>query len=353
MYTKLGTIAFAGLILGAGAIVIALVSGLPYEQAQRARDRELFPQVGRSVDIGGRKLNIFCSGAGQPAVIFESGSPFALYDPRGMFEKGAPRPGYSWVWIQSQLAKTTTACWYDRAGSGWSDLGPYPRDSASQARDLHALLRAAGVSPPYVLVAELSAALDARVYAGYWPGDVAGLVSVDGVPPEFLIRTLPGIRRMARLPALVGQSQDEMAQLFNQVGFYRLGPPSGRAPDPLPKGMTPSQWDTIWHLTRSSKGRSALLQDVASMQRSTEEAGTAGSLGERPLIALTGQNTAVALGYHSVWMELQTGLAGLSTRGKLVTVAEGGDDLIYRAPDAIIESIRQVVGDVRQLKDLR
>jgi hypothetical protein len=53
---KPGTVAFAGLIIGAGAIAIALVSGLPYEQAQRARDRELFPQVGRSVDIGGRTL---------------------------------------------------------------------------------------------------------------------------------------------------------------------------------------------------------------------------------------------------------------------------------------------------------
>jgi pimeloyl-ACP methyl ester carboxylesterase len=353
MYTKLGTVVFAGLIIGTGAIVIGLVSGLPYEQAQRARDRELFPQVGRSVDVGGRTLNIFCSGEGQPAVIFESGAPFALYDPRGMFENGAPRPGYSWVWIQSQLAKTTTACWYDRAGSGWSDLGPYPRDSASQARDLHALLRAAGVSPPYVLVAELSAALDARVYTGYWPEDVAGLVSVNGVHPEFLIRTRPGTRRIAKLPAIVGQSQDEMAQLFNQVGLYRLGPPSGPAPDPLPKGMTPSQWNTIWHLTRSAKGRSALLQEVASWQRSTDEAGIAGGLGERPLIALTGENTAAALGYHSVWMELQTELAGLSARGKLVTVAEGGDDLIYRAPDAIIEATRQVVGDVRQLRELR
>src|SRR5215831_18673290 len=148
MVSKLRTAAVAGLIIGAAALAIAIAAGLLYEQAQRARDRELFPQIGRSTDIGGRTLNIYCSGAGQPAVIFESGAPWpTLSDPKMMWENGAPRPGFSWVRIQAEAAKYTTACWYDRPGSGWSDPGPYPRDSASQARDLHALLRAAGVSP--------------------------------------------------------------------------------------------------------------------------------------------------------------------------------------------------------------
>jgi pimeloyl-ACP methyl ester carboxylesterase len=207
----LKTVLVAVLIIAAGVLAVALRSGLHYEQTQRARDRENFPQVGRSVVIngdiaGGRTLNIFCSGAGQPAVILESGAPFPLYEPKEMFENGSPRPGYGWVSIQRELAKTTTACWYDRAGSGWSDLGPYPRDSAAQARDLHALLQAAGVAPPYVLVAELSAALDAHVYAGFWPQDVVGLVFVNGVHPDLLNRTRTGSGRQAMLPGFDFQS---------------------------------------------------------------------------------------------------------------------------------------------------
>jgi pimeloyl-ACP methyl ester carboxylesterase len=348
MASKLRTVAGVGLIMGAVALVIAVGSGLLYEQAQRARDRVRLPQIGRSTDIGGRNLNIYCSGTGQPAVIFESGSPWpALPDPRTMWENGSPKPGYSWVWIQAELAKYTTACWYDRAGSGWSDPGPYPRDSASQARDLHALLRAAGVPPPYVLVAESSAALDARVYAGSYPTDVAGLVFVNAVHPDLLVRRRSGGGRMASLPEFVFHSQDRMAQLFNQVGLYRLGLANRPAPTPLPEGLTPTEWNTIWGLTRSAKARSALLQEIAAWQRSTAEARSAGSLGDRPLIVLSGDTAALSPEYRSLWSELQSDLARLSGRGKLVEISEAGDDLIYRAPHAIAGAAHQVVADIR------
>jgi len=253
-----------------------------------------------------------------------------FHDMKAVFENGLPPPGYGWVAIQHELAKTTTACWYDRAGSGWSDLGPYPRDSASQARELHALLRAAGVPPPYVLVAESSAALDARVYAGSWPADVAGLVFVNGVHPDLMIRRRPGARRQESIPAFVNHSEDAMAQLFNQFGLYQLGLPNQPAPGPIPKGLTSSQWNTIWHLTQSAKGRSALIQETAAWQRSTSQARAAGNLGNRPLIVLSAENI--------VAKDLQTDLAHLSTQGKQTQVDLTSGDLIYQAPDAIIEA---------------
>src|SRR5579859_2247950 len=159
-------------------LAILLVVGASYEQAERARDRERLPQIGRSVDIGGRALDIDCAGTGTPTVIFET---------------GAPRPGYSWVYIQREVAQFTRACWYDRAGFGWSDLGPYPRTSSASARDLQVLLARAAIEPPYVLVAETLAALDSRVYTGFYPDEVAGMVLVDGIHPDLFTR-LPQIR---------------------------------------------------------------------------------------------------------------------------------------------------------------
>jgi pimeloyl-ACP methyl ester carboxylesterase len=107
-------------------IAAAIVAGIGYEQLGRERDRRLLPQIGKSVDIGGRTLNISCVGSGAPAVIFES---------------GGDAPGLSWSPLQKEVAKFTEACWCDRAGIGWSDPGPYPRTSAAIATDLHALLK--------------------------------------------------------------------------------------------------------------------------------------------------------------------------------------------------------------------
>jgi pimeloyl-ACP methyl ester carboxylesterase len=295
--------------------------------------------------VRARQVGLDCLGAGQPAVILESGANWplnlAVHGPKTILSNGGPRPGYSWVSIQRALAPVTTVCWYDRAGSGWSDLGPYPRDSASQARDLHALLRAARVPPPYVLVGESLAALDARVYTGFYPSAVAGLVLVNWGDPALF---LDG-KRAERIPQLIYHSQDAVAQLFNLVGLYRLGPvPPAPAP---PKGLTAAEWNTIWFLTHSSKAVGALMQDIASWRLSAAEARAAGSLGGRPLVVLRAENIAAPPEFSEEWTSTQSDLARLSTRGRQIAVGEDASDLLYDAPDAIVDAIRQVVAEVR------
>ena len=348
---KWKTVALAVVIAGAGIVALALVSGLLYEQAQRARDQERYPQIGRSIDIGGRMLNIDCAGAGQPTVILASGANWAVnwvaYDPTTMLANGGSRPGYSWVAIQRALATVTTVCWYDRAGSGWSDAGPYPRDSASQARDLHALLRAARLPPPYVLVGESSAALDVRVYAGLYPAELAGLVLANWADPGLFLnpRSNNG-KRAARVPQWIYHSQDAIAQLFNGVGLYRLHPlPPAPAP---PKGLTPAEWNTVWFLSHSSKAISALIQDIASWRLSSAEAQEAGSLGGHPLVVLSAGNIPAPPEFLEAWTNTQNDLARLSTRGRQVVVGGGANDLLYDAPDAIVDAVTQIVAEVRE-----
>ena len=342
MHARRGSALINVLIVTTIVVAVVLLSGVSYERVQRAQDRERFPQIGRSVDIGGRSLNLFCSGEGQPTVVFESGSPFPLYKPREMWERGAPRPGYSWFLIQRETAKFTRACWYDRAGSGWSDLGPYPRTSAAQAGDLHALFEAANLRPPYVLVAEVSAALDARVFTSLYPSEVTGLVFVDGVHPDLLIRARPGGGRYARLPKFVGHSQDATAQLVNQIGLARVLSTDRPAPMP-PRGISADEWNLIWRLTEAPKARTALLQEVGSWAQSTAEARAAGMLRDRPLIVLSSENTSIP---HDTWVALQADLSHLSTRGTHIQTKESGGDLIYQAPDAIVAAVHQVVAEV-------
>ena len=145
-------------------LLIAIVAGVIYEEVGRKQDRKRLPQIGQSFDIGGRSLNLYCSGEGNPAVIFDT---------------PGNEPGYYWSEIQPEIAKFTRACWFDRAGIGWSDPGPYPRTSAEIAKDLHELLHRSGVPPPYVLVGASFGGLNVRVYNGLFTSEVAGMVLVD------------------------------------------------------------------------------------------------------------------------------------------------------------------------------
>ena len=61
-----------------------------------------------------------CTGAGAPAVVFESSLGGSSVD---------------WYAVQPKVAAFTTACAYDRAGAGWSDAAPLPRDPLRTAED--------------------------------------------------------------------------------------------------------------------------------------------------------------------------------------------------------------------------
>ena len=127
-------ISFAFLIV----VVLAVLAGFTYEQVGRARDaNQPPPRVGQTVDIGGRTLNLYCSGQGTPTVFLET---------------GGNSPGYQWLLQQSKMAVFTRTRWYDRAGVGWSDPPLSPRTNASIASDVHEMIRRAGVLPPYVMV---------------------------------------------------------------------------------------------------------------------------------------------------------------------------------------------------------
>jgi hypothetical protein len=57
---------------------LVLAAGILYEQLGRRRDRARLAQIGTSYDIGGRSLDLFCSGSGTPTVILESASGIGL-----------------------------------------------------------------------------------------------------------------------------------------------------------------------------------------------------------------------------------------------------------------------------------
>ena len=116
------------------------------------------------VAVEGRVMRMLVAGTGESTVVFENG----LGPPLEMWGKVQPHV--------SRFARTVT---YDRAGVGLSEDGPSPRDGQQIARELRYALRAAGLSPPYVLVGASLGGLYIRVFAGAYPEDVSGMVLVD------------------------------------------------------------------------------------------------------------------------------------------------------------------------------
>lgn len=128
------------------------------------------------VDIGGRRLRMICEGP--PKTGRESG-------PTVILEAGSFGLASDWAAVQARLtAQGVRSCAYDRAGMGFSDPGPSPRDGIAVVEDLEKLLAASGEAGPYVLVGHSMAGLRVWLFARRNPEKTAGMVLVDATTPE-------------------------------------------------------------------------------------------------------------------------------------------------------------------------
>lgn len=149
-----------------------------------------FQPRGDFVDIGGREIRIVCEGptGAQPTVLMESGA-FGLAADFGA--------------LQAALAaKGIRSCAYDRAGLGWSDPGPGPRDSEAIVSDLEALLKARGEMGPFIVMGHSMAGLHVRLFAARNAPRIAGLVLVEATTPE----AMSGVGTQRFVKAFVGLS---------------------------------------------------------------------------------------------------------------------------------------------------
>jgi pimeloyl-ACP methyl ester carboxylesterase len=253
--------------------------------------------------------------------------------------------------FQPEAAKFTQTCWYDRAGEGWSDPGPFPRTSNAIAKDLHELLKRAGVPAPYVFAGASFGGLNSRVYGGLYPYEVAGMVLIDSAHEDEL-RRAPRFFLGRTAPRFLWHPLQMIFEAAGFVGLLRLtqsSPTQGKDPSQM------SHDEIIAALRQRPKSFVGNVSTGIVLPESYAEASSVTRIGDFPLIVLTaGQSydfgdaelNREAAAYQQVWIhEIQSKLVGLSTHGRQIVVPNANHGSIPQ--ELIISSIHEVVMEVR------
>jgi pimeloyl-ACP methyl ester carboxylesterase len=305
---------------------------------------DLYTKPGRLVAVDGHRLNLICTGSGAPVVVLDAG--LGDWSP-------------SWLPVQVRLASLTTVCAYDRAGYGFSDATSAPRTSMEIAAELHALLHAASLPAPYVLVGHSFGGLNQQAFVARYRADVAGLVLVDSTPddlaqPVFLQPMLDAQGQALRKCAAAARAHavaigaPVFDNCFDMMWGVRSLPNNGVTPALLAtvkrQALRPGPYDAQY----------GELMRVAQSQNGVRRATR--SYGALPTIVLTatthgGSAVPAALraplsNYESMWRAAQDRIAARSTCVRHELVPSGHYIQFYR-PQRVIDAIARVVSAVR------
>ena len=325
-------------VAAAGVGTLGLASAA-YQSYGVARDRRRYPPPGELVEVDGRKLHVLTTpGAGPPIVIMTA----------------LGTPAIDWLAIQRALVGDVPVVLYDRAGVGWSEARRRSRTAVRMADELHAVLAAAHIDPPYILAGHSLGGLIALVYTARHREHVAGLTLIDSSHPDMDER-LPTGRSLA------GRHAEWLLHLallrLRLLGLVRLADDLGirrRVSDAV-RHIYPADVVSAGRaLMLSSRQRRADVSELVHLSRSCNEAWAClTDLDTLPLAVLTSsendpdrvpgspgaQNRSQ---WYATWSLLQSELAELS-RNSSHTVAERSGHHIHRHdPDLVVRVLREL-----------
>jgi pimeloyl-ACP methyl ester carboxylesterase len=326
-------------------IALALLSlGLIYQLIGTLRDARRHPPPGQRIDVNGTRLHLRTMGSGSPVVILES---------------GITASSLSWSGLQPTLAQYTTVCSYDRAGLAWSDSSDTPPTPNALARQLHELLSRAGLRGPFVLVGHSFGGLVVRAFAAQFPAETAGLLLLDALHHREWLEPSARQKRMLRGGVLFSR----IGVVLASVGIVRLclallSRGSRKAPRAVlhsfGKGATAVVERVLGEVTKlpaevlpairahwsRPKSFATLARYLAALPRSSTEFVEVNALPAVPLIILSAECTGEQLAS-------QKELASLCAGGKHHLIPGCGHWVHLDKPEAVVETVREILEQVR------
>ena len=307
------------LIRAVVSIIVLALAGAVYEPVAEAADAKAYPPPGQLVDVGGHRLHINCTGTGSPTVVIDAG--------QGDWST-------SWGVVQQEVAKTTRICTYDRAGMGWSEAGPLPRDAAQFVKELHSLLQNANIPGPYIMVGHSLGGTAVRVFVSEHASEVAGVVLIESMNPG-----------QATQPHIQAQTQsDPQSQPFSlQAALARFGIGRLLVKVPAIAPSMPAGEEAYYPLYIRPQSLQTADNELQGIPASLAQAAAVKTFGDLPLIVLTAK-----LNSNPHWPEWQNELLQLSSNSEHLFAENSGHVIQLDEPDAAITAILKMVELVRQ-----
>jgi pimeloyl-ACP methyl ester carboxylesterase len=318
-YIKRGLLALVILIVGLP------VFGFTYEAIMAPGDAERYPPIGQMVDVGGHRLHLYCEGEGSPTVILEGGHGVAAL---------------AWTLTQPLIATSVRTCAYDRAGLGWSELGPNPRTPERIAQELRTLLGNAGIEPPYVLVGHSIGGKHIRMYTELYPDDVLGLVFVDARH-----ESADPVRTSEEYEAdrVAYESSLNFYRVLRDLGIARgLGVPLARSMDPSLNSLPD---DVVSRLVMFEVEEDTLQSKIGQQDLANNgQLSNARSLDGLPIVVLTADSSLVNT---TEWEMVQQNLAALSSNSHWIIVENSSHNVHLDQSQQVAAAVLNVVEAAR------
>jgi len=305
-------------------LIVTILGGRVYQMRSEAADMAQFPAPGKLVDIDGHLMHIHCRGEGSPTVIMEQGLQ-----------------GVSTAWddITKETSSLTTVCAYDRVGLGYSEPIGHATRASEVAELLNKLLAGAGVDDEVVLVGWSAGGVYIREYHRLYPDMTRAMLLVESGHEQ----------QQRRLPQSSGSDPNatlKIARLLAPIGLVRLSGIVKRkiGYSPVPDHLKPR----LIALYEQSHVFQTMLNESESFTLDTQSKQPPASLGDLPLIVLTGGEQASSAEEQEARDQMQRELVALSTNSKQVIAAKSGHGIPYDQPELLIGSVKELVALVRE-----
>jgi len=308
-----------------------------------AQNEPPFALPGQMVDIGGWKVHLNCTGDAKPN------------QPTIILEAGAGDFSVEWSLVQPSIAQFARVCSYDRAGDGWSEMGPNPRTKRQLVYELHTLLEKSGERGPFLLVAQSFGGVVARLYQSTYSDDVAGMMLIDAgrLDPLRYIngsfvrfnetatgRPIPPVKTDS--PLHEGDIPAE-ARRQMEAGARSLVPRANESREKLPdeaKRMRIWALGTVKHVAAYVNPFEA--EELALMIAAIKDKEY--PLGDLPLTVITaGRAQYDDAQMQQDHMRSQAAMAKLSRNGKQIIATESGHHVHIDQPQLVTDAIRDLL----------